>query len=336
MFEQAFEAVGYGVLITDTHIDAPGPTIRFANAAMSELTGYPVEELIGSHPRILQGPDTDRDMLDRLKESLRLGRQFKGDALNYRKDGSSYVVDWTIDPVLSASGEIEAWISVQRDVTRRHKTRVALEESEQRLRVLVAELQHRTRNLMGVVSVIADNTGRASADLPDFRSRFSDRLEALSRVQGLLSRLDEHDRVTFDELIRTEVAAMEGAAERVTLSGAMGVRLRSSTVQTLAMALHELATNAVEHGALKQPDGKLSISWSLRTESDGSNPRLSIDWRETGVVMPVQGSIEAGAGQGRELIEQALPYQLKAETALVFKADGVHCTIVIPVSSSTA
>ncbi|MDG9349789.1 hypothetical protein OLF82_10930, partial [Streptococcus pneumoniae] len=85
--------------------------------------------------------------------------------------------------------------------------------------------------------------------LDDFRRHFDDRLDALSRVQALLSRLNEHDRVTFDELLHAELVAMDGCTDAVTLEGPSGVRLRSSTVHTLAMAIHELATNAMKYGA---------------------------------------------------------------------------------------
>lgn len=207
-------------------------------------------------------------------------------------------------------------------------------EWEERKNVLVAELQHRTRNLMGVVRSMSDKTARASADLADFRARFRDRLEALSRVQGLLSRLEEHDRVTFDELIRTELDVMDGDATRATLSGPPGVRLRSSTVQTLAMAIHELATNAMKYGALGQPSGHLAVNWTFEPKGDGGRPWLHVDWRESGVVMPEPGAPPAGTGQGRELIEKALPYQLGARTTYEFAPDGVRCTISIPVSQT--
>ncbi|WP_420136207.1 PAS domain S-box protein [Sphingomonas sp.] len=210
-----------------------------------------------------------------------------------------------------------------------------LRELQERQRVLVAELQHRTRNLMGVVRSMADKTARASADLPDFRDRFRNRLEALSRAQGLLSRLNDHDRVTFDELIETELAAMGSPADRVRLHGPKGVRLRSSTVQTLAMALHELATNAVKYGALGQANGQLAVTWRLIPEEGARQPRLSIDWRENGVDMASSKAQSRGAGQGRELIEKALPYQLSAKTSYELGPDGVHCTISIPISATS-
>ncbi|WP_316160305.1 PAS domain-containing protein [Bradyrhizobium sp. SZCCHNRI20481] len=208
-------------------------------------------------------------------------------------------------------------------------------EWEERQKVLVAELQHRTRNLLGVVRSMADKTARASTDLGDFRARFRDRLDTLSRAQGLLSRLKEHDRVTFDDLIRSELSAVAGGSERIELSGPSGVRLRSSTVQTLAMALHELATNAVKYGALAQPSGRLCVGWSLECEGAEGRPWLHIEWRESGVDMPPPATMPRGTGQGRELIEQALPYQLSARTSYTFESDGVRCTISIPVSLTT-
>jgi PAS domain S-box-containing protein len=205
----------------------------------------------------------------------------------------------------------------------------------ERQKVLIAELQHRTRNLIAVVRSISDKTARASTDLPAFRERFRDRLDALARVQGLLSRLrDDVERITFDELIRTELDAMGGKSVRVTLDGPSGVRLRSSTVQTLALALHELATNAVKYGALGQPEARLEITWSFQRATPAEKPWLHVNWLETGVRMLSEEAAPRGGGQGRELIERALPYQLGAKTSYKLMPDGVHCTISIPVSDT--
>jgi two-component sensor histidine kinase len=140
--------------------------------------------------------------------------------------------------------------------------------------------------------------------------------------------------VTFDELVHAELVAMEGRTDAVTLEGPLGVRLRSSTVHTLAMAIHELATNAMKYGALGQDGGRLAIRWTLEAEGADGRPWLHIDWRESGVSMPPEGAWPMGTGQGRELIERALPYQLGARTTYCLGADGVHCTIAIPVSAT--
>jgi PAS domain S-box-containing protein len=227
-------------------------------------------------------------------------------------------------PVRDQTGTITEWLGTSTDVN-------DLRSLQDRQTVLVAELQHRTRNIMGMIRALADKIALTSSDLPNFRERFTDRLTALARVQGLLSRLHADDRVTFDELLESELAALDASAERVSLNGPRGVRLRSSTVQILAMALHELATNAMKYGALGQPSGKLAVSWSLRTDGvDG----LCIDWRESGVTMPTVESTSAGAGQGRELIERALPYQLGGKAHYELRADGIHCTLMIPISTS--
>ena len=231
-------------------------------------------------------------------------------------------------PVRNDEGDIIEWLGTSTDVQ-------MLKEFQERQSVLVAELQHRTRNLIAIVRSTSDKTARASANLTDFRGRFRDRLDALARVQGLLSRLNDLERVTFDDLIKTEMTAMDSDPERVTLEGPPGIRLRSSTVQTLAMGLHELATNAVKYGALGQPDARLAVTWRWEPAGEGDKPWLHIDWRETGVTIAPTGTTPRGSGQGRELIERALPYQLRAKTSYELGRDGVHCTISFPVSATT-
>nr|WP_314732897.1 PAS domain S-box protein [Sphingomonas sp. LC-1] len=210
-------------------------------------------------------------------------------------------------------------------------------EWEERQQILVKELQHRTFNLMGMVRSTADATIRSSVDLEDFRIKFRNRIDALARVQRLLSQLRDDERVTFGDLIQAEfdaIGALDAAPRQVTLQGPHDVPLRSSTVQTFAMALHELTTNAVKYGALGQPDARLHVRWWVE-ESSGGQPWLHVDWRESGVTMPPDGQAPTGTGQGRMLIEKALPYQLQAKATYVMAADGIHCSIALPVSNRT-
>ena len=232
-------------------------------------------------------------------------------------------------PVVDARGAISEWLGTCTDIHELH-------ELQERHRVLVGELQHRTRNLMGVIGAMCDRTARSTRDFAEFHAKFHDRLGAMARAQGLLSRLDAHDRVTFDELVQTELTAIYGGERsgKLELSGPPGIRLRSSAVQTLAMALHELATNALKYGALRHAGARLEVGWRIERGA-GDDDRdgekwLRIDWRERGV--RIDPDEARPPGQGRELIEKALPYQFGARTAYVLGADGVRCTIWIAVS----
>src|SRR5262249_34576317 len=149
-----------------------------------------------------------------------------------------------------------------------------------------------------------------------------------ARVQGLLSRSDETP-ITLDRLIRGELdalGALGGANGRVRLDGP-SVRLRSSIVQTLTMALHELATNARKHGALSHGGGGLNVTWQLHQAAEG--PRLALAWIETAAGAPIETS-PARRGYGRELIERALPYALGATTTYELSAEGARCMIDMP------
>jgi len=110
---QSFNAV----VITDASLDDGGPYIVFCNPAFCSMSGYLADELVGLSPRVLQGQDTDPDVIARLRDCLLSGTFFHGDAVNYRKDGTPYHVEWNISPVRNEAGEITHYVSVQRDIT---------------------------------------------------------------------------------------------------------------------------------------------------------------------------------------------------------------------------
>jgi PAS domain S-box-containing protein len=110
------------ILITDNQLGIPGgPRIIYVNPAMERMCGYSSEELIGKSPGILQGDKTDREVLDALKTELTKGNTFQAETVNYRKDGTEYMVEWAITPVLDEEGQIRHFASLQRDVTNLRK-----------------------------------------------------------------------------------------------------------------------------------------------------------------------------------------------------------------------
>ncbi len=95
-----------------------GYPIVFINKAFSEISGYKQHEYAGRSPSFLQGSKTDRAVLDRLSENLRAGSPFHGEAVNYRKDGSEFIMEWKVIPFTSNEGKITHYIAIQRDVTK--------------------------------------------------------------------------------------------------------------------------------------------------------------------------------------------------------------------------
>ncbi|MEB1550717.1 CheR family methyltransferase [Xanthomonas campestris pv. campestris] len=228
-------------------------------------------------------------------------------------------------PVRNDDGHVLEWLgtSTESDNLRR------LQEEQ---RVLVTELQHRTRNLITVVQSVATQTMQSSGTMDEFAGKFEDRLAALSRVQGLLSQA-ENAPATIGALLRMELDALgaEPDQRRIILDGP-DVALRKSTVQTLALALHELATNARKYGALAVDTGTLTIRWRVET-SENAPARLVLSWVEEGASLQ-QRSVRADAGGfGRRLIEKALPYSHGAQTRYELSDTRLECEIQLPLTS---
>jgi two-component system, cell cycle sensor histidine kinase and response regulator CckA len=109
------------IMITDAELDLPGPRIVFVNPAFTKMTGYKAEDVIGKTPRILQGPHTEKTVISRLRQNLERGETFEGEAVNYRKDGTEYNLEWQSAPIRDEHGTITHFLSLQRDVTARKR-----------------------------------------------------------------------------------------------------------------------------------------------------------------------------------------------------------------------
>ena len=137
VLQSAVEQTDDAVLITTAKLDPPGPEIVYVNEALCRQTGYAAKELLGETPRKLQGPDSDREVLDELGRCLERKQHFVGSLTNYRKDGSSFRVELRISPVYDAAKNVTHWISVQHDITERERVEAALKESEEHYRLLI-------------------------------------------------------------------------------------------------------------------------------------------------------------------------------------------------------
>lgn len=125
------------IVITDAELNRPGPRIVYINPAFTRMTGYTAAEVLGQTPRLLQGAKTNPAMLAELRRALEQGTIFTTEGVNYRKDGSEYIVDWQITPLRDAAGVIRHYVAFQRDITVRKRRERDLAESEERFRTLV-------------------------------------------------------------------------------------------------------------------------------------------------------------------------------------------------------
>ncbi|MDE2028009.1 MAG: PAS domain S-box protein [Candidatus Omnitrophica bacterium] len=134
------------IVITDTQLNPPGPHIIYVNPGFTKMTGYKPEEVYGKTPRILQGPKTDRAVLDRLKATLKKGEVFFGVAVNYRKDGSEFYNEWHIEPIRTR-GRISHYLAIQRDVTERVRIQKMIEAKNIALQEVIAQIEFQKKQL---------------------------------------------------------------------------------------------------------------------------------------------------------------------------------------------
>jgi len=128
------EAASESILVTDAAMDRPGPIIVYANPTFERMTGWTAREVIGQSPRILQGAGTDLSIFVGMRETLGRGHRWEGQTVNYRKDGSQFVMEWSITPLRDGAGEITHFVAVQRDVTARVEAERRVAQAQQAAR----------------------------------------------------------------------------------------------------------------------------------------------------------------------------------------------------------
>ena len=195
----------------------------------------------------------------------------------------------------------------------------ALDEQHRREQSYLFEHRRQIRGLLAMIRAIIRRTARADQSAEEYAGLLEGRLGALARVQDMLMRVPDAG-ADLMELASAEFLAQGVPEDRVTLTGP-SVPLTSNVAASLALALHELATNAIKFGALSAAQGRVSVSWS-ENEQDGF---VRLEWRESGV--PLLLTAPRTHGFGVELLENTLPYELGARTSVEFAPGGLTCLI---------
>ena len=191
-----------------------------------------------------------------------------------------------------------------------------------------SDIQFHVRNMLAIIRSVFRRTAETGTSLDEVTQHFAGRLDALARRQsfGLSagSRGPDIEDIVRDELLSVGVVDMP----RLTISGPE-THLEFRQADLVGLAIHELATNSIKFGALGATDAALAINWNVTADP----PAISFEWVETGVSVLAPAPMRTGFG--REFIEQALPYQLKAQTRMELRPGGIRCTIVLPLARDT-
>jgi len=280
------------------------------NPAVDRILGYKPRELIGLPLRTLIPADELAIHAAMLKRKLEGEESTRYEMQVFGKGGQQrHTLEVNSRLMFDANRQPIGLHSIARDVSDR-------KAAEARQNILVRELQHRTKNLLAVIQSIASNTLLHSADLDSAREALMGRLHALAHAQEFVAS-GAGGGAPLRDLVEAELSSF-GARAKVDGEFLMA---GSSFAQMFALIVHELATNAMKHGALSGPRGEVAVGW--RTNDVEQEPTLLVRWEERGgpIVTP-----PASTGFGTQLIS------LIGKPHLAYHPDGFEYRLAVPLA----
>jgi PAS domain S-box-containing protein len=293
------------------------------NRGAEQLFGYAAAEVIGKSVLILipeDRQDEEPAILARLRRGERIDHY---ETVRRRKDGNLVDISLSISPIRDANGRVVGASKIARDITDRRRV---IEQQN----LMLGEMHHRVKNLATVIEALArQSQPRDQPEVDAFVTAFLGRVNALLSTGELVvtSSTRQADlKKVLEQVLRPFIDPAK--APRITMDGPP-LRLPESTAGALALAAHELSTNALKYGALKSTNGTVSIAWSVQPGPDGS--RVSIDWRETGGTPPPAKPERQGFGS--RIIRAAVSRERNGTCDVAFEPDGLHCHFEFTASS---
>jgi PAS domain S-box-containing protein len=262
-----------------------------------------------------------RDDIQRLRDELiRAFKEQRAELVSeFRFDRPGGEVRWIEARSLiayDAAGRADRMVGVYIDVTERRR-------ADEHKNVLIAELDHRVKNVLACVAAIAQQSRECSKSADHFLEVLNGRIISLAGAHALLSR-SRWEGVSVGELVRSELARCTNEGHH--LIEGPDIVLAAEATQPLAMVLHELTTNATKYGALSSRCGRVSVQWGRQTDSN-AQACLALEWRETGGPAIVD---HIPSGYGSSVIRDLIPYELGGSVDYVLAPEGVRCRVELP------
>lgn len=320
-FRQFAQASSDILWITDAETFAP----EFASPALKAIYGLAPEDILGDARRWAAHVVPE----DRAATFAQMERVRGGEAAVYEfriLRPSDRAFRWIRNhgfPLFDEEGRVRRIGGISSDVTE-------MRQAELHQRVLLAELQHRVRNIMALIRSIVVRSAHRAESVDDYAALLGGRLVTLARVQSRLTRA-ANAGVAISAILRDEIGALAERDDQYDLDGAE-IELAPKAAEVLTLAIHELTTNAIKHGALSDGRGRVSVRWH-RADRDGT-PWLHVLWSEHGGPTPPAAApgAQRRRGFGSELIEGMIPYELGGSGLIELTAEGARCRLEFPLS----
>lgn len=293
-------------------------TITSWNLGAEQLYGYAAAEAIGQPATILIPPERQNEE-DSILERIAAGEHVDHyETIRRRKDGTLIDVSLSVSPIRDADGCVIAAAKIARDITERKR-------AQEQQKLLLREIQHRIKNSLMTVQVIAKQTLPSIS--PKERDDFEARLEALARAHDLLT-LEHWDEASITDVVARALTPFQDTHQERFLAEGPTATLDMRKAVLVGLALHELATNAIKYGALSNANGRVHVRWALR--DDGNGARLVLRWRESGGP-PVAAPTRKGFGS--MMIERAISSEL-GSSQWEFAPHGVVWRVELPLADA--
>lgn len=232
-----------------------------------------------------------------------------------------HYIDFVAQPIMGVNGEVTGIFIEGNDVTDHVNT-------EQRQALLIRELHHRVRNTLATVQGLLTTTAHTAANFEEFQEAFSGRIASLANTHAVMTE-QLHQSVSFHQLLTQELGPYsDEQGLRIRLSGP-SVDLPSQIAVPLGMAVHELTTNAVRHGALAREEGRIEVGWSL-IDREGVRSLLC-EWNEFSGPRVTPPSRD---GFGSMLLKRVLSQQIRADVKVEFAPEGLRLRMAVPLQSA--
>jgi PAS domain S-box-containing protein len=361
LLETAVHEAKEAVLITDAALDRPGPRIIYVNEGFETMTGYAAEDVLGKTPRLLQGPETDRAVLDELRANLEEGKPFAGETINYHKDGTPFHLEWSISPVRDPDdGRVTHYVAVERDITERKEAEERMREALEKERELsnlksrfVSMASHELRTPLATIQSSAElvdlfidrgKTDKVSKHLYRIQDNVDKMASLLEDVlvfgraeQGQLPfRPEEINLIPVSNELIDEIRQGIGAEHNLVVDGHHQPIFIEADEQLFRLVVNNLISNAIKYS----PKGS-----QVAIQFERQNGSVLFHVTDEGIGIP-EGDLDrlfepfhraenvgttGGTGLGLAIVKEAAEVHGGSVTVDTEEGEGTQFTVRLPV-----